>query len=261
MQAKKLYWHEYSYPEIKERVKELKLVLIPTGSIEQHGPHLSIIHDYQSALLICEEVTRRLWPDLLILKAFQIGVSSHHITPKFAGTISLKVDTYINVLVDIAHSLKMSGVKKALIVNGHGGNEAANKIACKRVREEVGLELGAISYWRVLETRDYEQLGFGWPRVGHSGEFETSIALARFPENVRLDKIGEEDRYSIEGTNMLSNFSYFLYLDEITKLGYTDNPKRASAEKGEKAFQLIVDKMIKNVKLFIDWKPKYKSEK
>lgn len=261
MKTKKIYWHDYSWPEIKEKVKELKLVLIPTGSIEQHGPHLSIIHDYKSALLVCEEVAKRLWPNLLILKAFQIGVSSHHITPKFAGTISLRVNTYIDLLVDIAYSLSMSGVKRALIVNGHSGNEAANVIACKRVREEVGLELGAISYWSVLNLEDYKELGFSWANVGHSGEFETSIALAKFPKNVRLNKIGEEDKYSVESAKILFNFSYFAYLDEITKLGYTDNPKKANAEKGQKAFVLIVDRMVEKVKLFMKWEPKYKSEK
>lgn len=169
-------WADLTSDEIAGARDSGALVLVPTGAIEQHAAHLSVDTDtYLSssvALLAARRVT-----DLPVLVAptVNFGFSPHHIS--HAGTISLRLDTYIALLGDVAGSILRSGFKRVLFVNGHGGNSAPLR---SKVGEMVtdGLPVGMIDYWAPGERRWIAQLLGELKRGGHACEQETALMLA-----------------------------------------------------------------------------------
>ncbi len=125
---------DLSWPEVRDIKDQVDLVLLPIGSIEQHGPNLSLRMDSSSAFEFCRHASARMAPRLLVAPAIPWGVSLHHM--HFPGTMSLAPDTFIQVIVELIDSLFHHGFERFLIVNGHGGNVAAMDIAA--IRAENG---------------------------------------------------------------------------------------------------------------------------
>jgi creatinine amidohydrolase len=169
-------WTDLTSDEIAAARDQNALVLIPTGAIEQHAAHLSVDCDtYLSssvARLAAERVSAL---PVLVAPAVPFGFSPHHIS--HAGTISLRLDTYLAVLGDVAGSIVRSGFKRVLFVNGHGGNSAPLRA---KVGEMVtdGHPVGMIDYWAPGEKAWIAQLLGQLKRGGHACEQETALMLA-----------------------------------------------------------------------------------
>lgn len=177
---RKVILDEMTWPEVKMALSKAKLVIIPTGSVEQHGPHLPLKQDIASASYISKLAADKMYPRVIVSPSIPIGVSSLHLG--FPGTLTLKPETFINIVVDICESLKHHGASKVAIVNGHGGNIPALGVAGRKIKDDLSLDVMVLSYWdvipweRALEILDTDFF------PGHSGEFETSIALVIHPE-------------------------------------------------------------------------------
>src|SRR5438034_9863512 len=117
----KLLLHEFTRTELAALAPDALLVL-PTGAIEQHGPHLPIGTDFFAV----EHVTRTAAAEaaaqipVLVTPTMPFGSSHHHLP--FGGTMSLSTETYYRVIYELAESLIVSGFRRMFIVNGHGGN-------------------------------------------------------------------------------------------------------------------------------------------
>ena len=114
--------HKMSWPEVAKAAETVELVLIPIGSTEQHGPNLGLGQDHVIANAYCERAAERLAPRLLALPAIPWGISDHHMN--FPGTMTLRPETFLDLLEDIIVSMRHHGFRRFLIVNGHGGNQA-----------------------------------------------------------------------------------------------------------------------------------------
>jgi creatinine amidohydrolase len=130
---------------------------------------------------------------VLLAPTLPFGFAHHHVP--FGGTISLSSTTYLDVLTDIVTTLSREGFRRVVLLNGHGGNESAARLAADRVGYELQLDVhvAAGSYWALaasfLETVD---LPTGVV-PGHAGHFETSIMLALSPDAVHLDARPADD--------------------------------------------------------------------
>lgn len=245
-----MYWvlYELSWPEAGEAFKAVDLAIIPTGSIEQHGPHLPLINDYALAEAIARAAAESSEAKVLIAPALMAGVSPHHMN--FPGTIALRPETFISVLYDVAHSLKRHGLRRLIILNGHGGNTPAIQLLLRRLRDELGIEAVAINYWLLIPdiSREVIESKIG----GHAGEFETSVALIVHPEKVRKDKIGEPNlkRIPLPYSNPGDEARVLMPVnwEEYTENGVLGFPSLASEDKGKKLFEAIVSR----VKEFIE---------
>jgi len=167
--------------------KTARLAVIPTGSCEQHGPHMSLATDIE----IADALARRLVDDLgeiaFLCPRVPYGLSEHHMT--FPGTLTLRPGTFIAVLSDLLESLHHWNVRRVLIVNGHGGNVDALKIVARRARRDNGMIVGSVM-WSVL-AGDTIAERVNSPRYGHACEVETSVALVLAPDSVFEDRIEE----------------------------------------------------------------------
>jgi len=165
-------------------------VVVPLGSIEQHGPHLPVMTD----TAIVTELARRAAEvagaeiEVVVAPTLPYGFARHHVP--FGGTISIDLTTYLEVLTSIGRSLADGGFGRIVFLNGHGGNDSAVRAVGDRLVHEEGLrvDVAGTSYWtcaaEVLAGVD-PSLG---PVPGHAGGFETSCMMAVRPELIREDR-------------------------------------------------------------------------
>ena len=181
---------------------EFQACLIPTGAIEQHLEHLAMEHDIRSATCIAEEVARRMAPNVVVATPVNVGISEHHMQHK--GTLTAKPGSWMSVLFDAIESMVRNGCQNILVLNGHGGNEAPVygmlrqwQLYFQTMHPQVNLQFH--SYWNLSRGPAEQICETGVP--GHAQEYETSIALHLFPENVRLDAMqDQEDRLPLQAT-------------------------------------------------------------
>lgn len=178
--------------EFRTRIEsgELQGCIIPLGAIEQHLEHLAMEHDWRSVTLVAERIAARLAPRVVIASGLMAGISEHHM--RHAGTLSLRPGTFLAVVADLIDSVVRAGFRHVLVLNGHGGNIAPCRGVWDQFERLAGVNVHFLSYWDVLTEQDARELlrsGHRLPQdlPGHAQEFETSIALAVFPENVRTE--------------------------------------------------------------------------
>jgi mycofactocin system creatininase family protein len=145
------------------------LLVVPLGSVEQHGPHLPLATD----TAVASAVARAALPDLdgaLLAPALAYGASGEH--EDFPGTVSIGTEALTTVLVELGRSA-CRWAPRVLIVNGHGGNLAALRTAVPLLRSE---------------GRDVAWFPCGVPGGDpHAGRTETSLMLHVEPGVVRAD--------------------------------------------------------------------------
>jgi creatinine amidohydrolase len=162
--------------------------LLPTGSTEQHGPHLPVGTDTAIALAVCEAACA-LGDDLVLAPAIPFGVSDHH-KHLPGGAVSARPAGFAGylqaVLLDLLGPRSDRG-RAAVIVNGHGGNWPSITFALDELGAAHGeLPLAACSWWDLVpELVDHVDPNVPALRPGHAGAVETSIMLALEPALVR----------------------------------------------------------------------------
>jgi creatinine amidohydrolase len=167
-----------SWIEADEKFKSAKVVIVPTGAVEQHGPHLGLGADWIQAWNLAKQVGEK--TDTLVLPVMPYGVSGHH--KDFTGTIFLDPATFQKVILEILGCLNRYGVKKVLFINGHGGNLAALSAAAREARERFGMLCAISQWWEVLGKKTVH----GQPAETHGGYTETALMLAARPEAVKM---------------------------------------------------------------------------
>lgn len=230
-----------------------RLVVVPLGSLEQHGPHLPLATDTILASYVAREAAAmvRADPPVVVAPALAYGVSRHHLS--YGGTSSFDSRDFYSCLVDICSSLIQSGFSHIFLLNGHGGN---HDLACTVPRDVVlqhGGRVGAGSYWRMAEA---QLLRAGAAEVGeipgHAGAFETSLMLAVRPALVvqPLPVVrgqGAPYRVSSEGTYREAGPGAFRAPD-----GYSDNPSAATPSLGKEFAAICAAAAADSLRDFFD---------
>src|SRR5215813_2588841 len=118
----RLLLHELTRAELQELAPHA-LVVLPTGAIEQHGPHLPVGTDFFAVEHVARTAAAEIAAQIpaLVTPTMPFGSSHHHLP--FGGTMSLSTETYFRAMFDLAESLIISGFRRIFIVNGHGGND------------------------------------------------------------------------------------------------------------------------------------------
>ena len=197
--------------------------VFPVGSFEQHGRHLPLSTDALIATALAERIADDY--ELFRLPVMTLGCSHEH--AGFAGTVSVSAATLYAVVNDVALSLARSGVRRLVVVNGHGGNYVLSNVVQEANLGDVRMALfPASADWddaRVeagVQTSSHDDM--------HGGEAETSILLHRFPDVVHP---GFED-----ADHMVGDRRHLLTegMGHYTSNGIVGRPSLASAEKGER---------------------------
>ena len=172
---------DLTQPEIAAQFKKNPLVILPAGSVEQHGPHLPTGTDIYAANVIGHAVAERM--DGLVLPATPLGVTPMHMP--FEGTITLTPDTYQRVVTETCASTAQHGAKWLLILNWHEGNIPSLAIAAEKLHRDLGMTVITVQACYVAA----ELYGHDCGGLTHGGEIEALAVLAYRPELVHLDRI------------------------------------------------------------------------
>lgn len=233
-------FHEMTAAALATVDRDQTLVVIPIAAVEQHGPHLPTGTDLMICSAIAEAVEARLSQQVLLAPTDWLGASAHHL--RLGSTLNAQLDTYIATLCDIARSLLDDGYRRLLFLNGHGGNVDPMRVAVRELQPSYpDALLAAGSYWSVADDLIRETLEGDHKTVGHACEFETAMIQHLRPElvdNGRIDDAGTLVTDVIDGV--------FLSRDmrQRTQEGCTGRPDLATAEKGERLFDGITDRLV-----------------
>jgi creatinine amidohydrolase/Fe(II)-dependent formamide hydrolase-like protein len=238
---------ELTWPRAKERLLEVDLAILPVGSIEQHGLHLPLDTDAFDANYLAYQVANLCSdPKPLVLPLIPYGVSYHH--EDFSGTISVSPDSLSRLVYEVGLSCAKNGIRKLVIINGHGGNVPALQFASQMINRETHI-FTCVESGETSET-DIHTL-IETPNDAHAGELETSTSLASRPGLVKLDKARKfVPRFSSRYLNFSTKRSVEWYgrTAKISQSGVLGDPTKASTEKGKR----ILDMMISHLVEFIE---------
>ena len=189
---RKVLLYESTRKEFREAIEggALKIVIVPTGSTEQHNEHLAMINDTVSVTLIAQKAALLLYPQAMVATPVPVGISPHWMDRK--GTLTLKKETFLAVVFDICESLQMHGVKNILVLNGHGGNVAPLRQSVPEFAQKLGIRIETNSYWDAFTPAIVKKYMASGKAPGHAGEFETSFAMAAFPERIHWEGVDYE---------------------------------------------------------------------
>ncbi len=228
-------WAKLSAPELVGLAKKDAVVIVPVGSIEQHGPHLPVDVDTRlahAASLRAAMLAPAERP-LIVAPTVSVGLAQHHMS--FGGTLTLDFATFHALLSCICRSIVDCGFRKIALVNGHGGNTNPLKVVVNEFAREHDVPMVSCTYWDLaldefIEILDVQRCPM------HGGEVETSLMLAVSPELVALDRLEGITPPSFESDDdpFEAPFYRSLDMDELSSSGVLGTPAAASAEKGER---------------------------
>ena len=255
--------------DIKAYLEEKDTVIVPVASIEQHGPHLPIKTDTVTA----EEVSRRVANliEVLYTPCIWTGYSPQHMHEvcNGRGTITVRPETFLNLMYDVGRSLIHHGFNRILFINGHGSNIKIVDPVLRKLRYDTGALVSFIkpymeNYVGLMEglMENPPDETPGW----HGSELETSQMLAWDKLNgtnyVRMDRAAFTKAHipaflpkSFEKKDGMPDvefegYKYFTFpMDhhEFIETGVIGNPLRATAEKGEEAFKRYSEHVAKGI--------------
>jgi creatinine amidohydrolase len=250
--------HEYRYnrltwPQMNEAIAAQKLVILPTGSTEQHGRHLPLDVDVFLCESVCLEVGKRAADRVLVLPPIAYGLNLHHID--FPGTIHIEPETFIAFCLNITKSVAYHGFQKILLVNGHGSNTPLIDLVARKTVLATQSLCFATGYYL------FHQEAFRSIReseiMAHADEWETSLYLHLAPERVQMD-------LAVEGNDRMGTFlssdstlnfpvRFNDYWGRWTQTGVHGDPTKATAEKGKILFEAAVTGLVRLVDELRAW--------
>lgn len=215
------------------------LVIIPTGSTEQHGAHMPLGTDFYMASSIAKDLGEKL--DCLVMPSVNYGHCAWH--TDFAGTINFDLELLYQIYYKIASQCIKWGATHIMFVNGHGGNTAALNRVSMDLRSDFNVLCYTIDWWKVTGTINPD-----WVEKGHGGVPETSAMLYYHPDIVHMEYAPVCEFVELNEKIKANNIGQFYYnykgkdipmniytrTGDITKVGaFGDTPSAATAEFGE----------------------------
>jgi creatinine amidohydrolase len=236
------YFMDLTQPEIAAQLKSSPIVILPAGSVEQHGPHLPTGTDVFAATVISHPVAERL--DAPVSPPTPFGVTPMHMP--FEGTITLTPDTYMRLVTESCVSTARHGAKYLLIVNWHEGNIPSLAIAAEALHRQHGMTVLTVQACYVAE----EMYGHSCNGLTHGGEIEALAVLAHRPDLVHLDRISNSSDlgHGQRMDKLRRTRSYQPVLSDIRSIaptGWFGSPQHATAEKGTRMLTDIADAIAK----------------
>ncbi|GAB4371717.1 MAG: hypothetical protein Kow0062_07520 [Acidobacteriota bacterium] len=234
---------ELTWTAARRRLREVDVALLPVGSIEQHGPHLPLDTDAWDAEFLAREVARSCSdPKPLVLPGIPYGVAYHH--EDFAGTISIGPETLARLVHEIGLELARQGIRKLIIINGHGGNAPALKYAAQMINRDAHI----FTTVDTGESSDADIEAFvDTPGDAHAGEIETSTALATRPQLVDMSAARRfVPKFSSRYLDFSSHKSveWFARTARISRTGVLGDPTKASVEKGRRIWEIMIRNLV-----------------
>lgn len=220
-----------SWPEAEQALATARMALLPVGSLEQHGPHLTLDTDLAVAQALADRLEHELADAAVLCPAVPYGLSEHHMS--FPGTVTLRPDTLSSLVLDVVESLSHWGVRRVLVVNGHGGNIDVLRLVSRQARRDHGALVAAVM-WAQLAA-DEIATRVTSDAYGHACEVETSVVQVLAPDRLFAERISAPaGRRSADPSTDPPRpvVDQAVWMDEWTADGALGDPRLASEELG-----------------------------
>ena len=224
-----------------EQLSRDVVVLIPTGSLEQHGPALPLFTDSILVTAVAEKVEQALANKILLTPTLWLGASGHHLA--FDGTLSASFSAYYGAIASVIESLIPRGFHRFFLLNGHGGNSEPNGVVLRELKARYSnLTFAHSSYYEYAKTTVAEVLEGPLKVLRHACEAETSLMMYVRPDLVRTSKLRDD---GLVAEPPISSIIH--HFDALTEEGSFGFATLAAEEKGQKIFAAAVDGAKKDI--------------
>lgn len=231
---------EQTWPELREGLDGESLAVVPTGSTEQHGPHLPLATDYLIAESLAAAATDE--TDAVLTPPIRIAVSEHH--RQFHGTMWVEPGVFRDYVESIVRNLTYHGFDRVLFVNAHGGNTQHLREVGRRLRRDNTAY--AIEWMWDESIPDLVEELFSVPGP-HGGPKETAMIMHIAGELAHEDRLGEaRDGGLVDwGRDTGRQFGARTFFDSIdnTDNGVLGDQTDATPEAGEQLFEAAADQL------------------
>ena len=235
-----------SWKEAEAAFKETDTAILPLGAVESHGPHNPLGTDWMAAW----DVSRRVAEQARVILAPVMPYGWAHGMMDFPGTISIGHETLRHVVEDVVRCLHKWGIRRVVMLTGHGTNLAVMNRVAVQLCEELGM-LFAFPLWYRLAIALMPEWNLG---PDHGGFTETCLAMVYNEANVNLKEARGGSVIADIGHGFDSQGKYEIGFRDATvdiplpsrvrwPLGYWDRSKpatEASREKGEQILERVV---------------------
>jgi creatinine amidohydrolase len=224
------------------RAHRPEVAVLPFGATEPHNLHMPYGTDNFEVEAVGERACARAYQAgarVVLLPTIPYGVNTNHLKVPGALACSVTPTTLLHILTDLVDSLERQGLRKLVLLNGHGGNEL--KPLTRELHHRTGVFLCVCDWFR-MATDLYPQL---FDRPGeHADEVETSLGLAFFPDLLRME---QADDGAVRPTRFDAINRGWVSITRPWHLATTNtgvgDPRSASAEKGRRLMDVLVERL------------------
>jgi creatinine amidohydrolase len=224
------------------RNEKWEVVVLPFGATEPHNLHMPYGTDNFQVQVLGERACERAYEAgarVMLLPTMPYGVNTNYFHIEGALTCSVTPTTLLHLLGDLVESMERRGVRKMVLLNGHGGNELKPLLRQLHARTSVFL---CLCDWYRMAADLYPAL-FEEPGE-HADEVETSLGLAFFPELVHLERadagVARSTQFDAINRGWISITRPWHLATTNTGLG---NPHKATADKGQRLMDALVERL------------------
>lgn len=230
---------DMTQPEAQEALAGGTAILV-TGSVEQHGSHLPLGTDAFAALTIARRVGAQI--DAPVLPVSPVGVAPYHLG--WAGSLTLRPQTLVDLIVDISGGLAAAGVERILVVNWHEGNSAAVRLAADAIQSSHPVRVVVAETHVITNGLFPDEMEFT-----HAGSMETAAVLAHDPELVHLDRLtgGDPVDAGNEGHALFRRRDVYPVLEdfrEVAGSGWYGTPGSVTEERAREIIDAVADHVV-----------------
>jgi creatinine amidohydrolase len=254
---KEVWLQNLTWEEIQHKLdSDLKTIILPVGSTEQHGYHLPVGTDTMVAMALAECAAQE--TKALVAPPVWFGWSPHHMV--LSGTITIRPEVLIELVYDVIQSLHAHGFDRFILLNGHRiVNISWLQIVGERAKRELGVKVALFDPAFMSKSITTE---LGWGEVGHAEEIESSHLWYYYPELVKMERARDnphspdsfyqvDPRYDGDTLSYVPSSPEQMESSVKTAGGTTGEPSKASRKAGKRYHDHLVAKLIQVIE-YID---------
>lgn len=235
-----LWLDELTTKEAEKAAEKGTVVIFPVGSVEEHGDHLPLCTDSIQPEYVALEVAKK--TGCLVAPPFRYGICNAG--RNFPGTLTIQFDTLYRFALDVLSELERNGFNKIIVLSGHAGQShmVALRLAAQTV---VSKKESQDKKTRIMVLSDYDfayelKSKYAAENDGHAGAIETSRVMAIKPEIVKTPHKPAPSK--------MPRFEVVADPERYFPSGVHGDPTLATAEKGKKINQYIIEQVEKLIK-------------
>lgn len=245
-----------TWVEVQDVLETTDTVIVPLGSLEEHGPHDPV----GCCFILANETAKLVGAKTGVPVTPTIPFGAGRGFENFPGTITVKSETLKELVRDVSCNLIRHGFKRIIFFSAHAGNIAALSELSGELREQTGALFAVLHIWGLINQISPSIHPVPNVKGAHGGEPVASVMLYLTPDLVDMKKAKwsslkqplegmTSDSYSIHEFKKLK-VTIPLCTEEVTENGVMGDPTKATRERGEKLFRAVTDYLVEFVQNF-----------